>query len=184
MLIAAYSNGIFPMADGQGGEIGWYKPDPRAIIPLNRFVVSRSLAQTVSRQVFEITVDSKFGDVIRLCADRPETWISDEIIGTYEQLAEMGIAHSVECRIENQLVGGLYGVSIGGAFFGESMFQTVTDASKVALVALVGRLRERGFLLLDAQYSTPHLEQFGVVEVPAREYDTLLKHAVRQDIDW
>ena len=184
MLIAAYSHGIFPMAQSRFGEIAWYRPDPRAILPLHRFQITRSLASTIRKERLHVTIDQEFGNVIRACADRNETWISGQIISAYEGLAAMGFAHSIETRIDGQLVGGLYGVALGGAFFGESMFHTARDASKVALVALVKRLQNRGFLLLDTQYATPHLEQFGLVKVSAQRYSELLDHALDTDVNW
>ncbi|MGH2588801.1 MAG: leucyl/phenylalanyl-tRNA--protein transferase [Dehalococcoidia bacterium] len=179
LLVRAYASGVFPMADGRNGRIRWYAPDPRAVMPLDAFHVPRSLRQTVQRGVFEVTVDADFPAVIRACAEREETWISAEIIRAYTGLHRIGLAHSVECWRDGRLAGGLYGVSLGAAFFGESMFSRETDASKVALVALVERLRERGFTLLDTQYLTPHLAHFGAIEIPRREYERRLAAAVR-----
>jgi leucyl/phenylalanyl-tRNA--protein transferase len=178
LLVRAYASGVFPMADGRGGRIHWYAPDPRAIIPLDAFHVPRSLRQTIAKGVFAVTADADFPRVIRACAEREETWISGEIIRAYTELHRLGLAHSVEAWRDGRLAGGLYGVSLGGAFFGESMFSRETDASKVALVALVERLRERGFLLLDTQYLTPHLARFGAVEIPRREYERRLAAAL------
>jgi leucyl/phenylalanyl-tRNA--protein transferase len=169
LLISAYVQGIFPM--GIEGRIGWFSPDPRGIIPLDSFHYSKSLAQTIRARKFETRIDSDFEAVMQACADRPEgTWISESILRAYVRLHEMGCAHSVESWRTGRLVGGLYGVSLGGAFFGESMFHRERDASKVALVALVDRLRERGFSLLDIQYVTPHLERFGAVEIRRNDY--------------
>ncbi len=184
MILAAYRQGIFPMAASDSGVIGWYRPDPRGIILPNRFKLSKSLAQTVRASRFSVFIDRSFEKVIRACANRESTWISEEIIESYSILADLGSAHSVECWRNNELVGGLYGVSIGGAFFGESMFHLERDASKVAMVHLCLRLQEQGFLLLDAQYSTQHLEQFGLVSVSARWYEELLQRAINQDINW
>lgn len=171
------------MAVGERGDIGWFSPDPRAVIPLDkRFHVAHGLRRVLKKKPFEITVDREFEAVMRACAKRHEgTWISDEIVGSYCNLHRLGFAHSVEARVGGKLVGGLYGVHIGGAFFGESMFHRVTDASKVALVALVERLRAGGFALLDTQWTTPHLEQFGTTEIPRRDYLRLLKKAVALD---
>lgn len=183
LLVSAYSSGWFPMAVGQG-DIRWFSPDPRGIIPLDRFHTSRRLARVVSRGTFRIEINRSFPDVIRACAlaDRdPEdagTWIDQEIFDSYCALHEAGYAHSVEAWQEGKLAGGLYGVALGGAFFGESMFHHVTDASKVALVALVERLRDRGFTLLDTQWTTQHLEQFGAVEIPRGRYLKLLAEAL------
>jgi leucyl/phenylalanyl-tRNA--protein transferase len=182
VLIAAYAQGIFPMSMGedQGGEIGWFSPDPRGIIPLETFSIPRRLARVIRQKRFEIRFDSAFEAVMRACAaDRDEgTWISDEIIESYVALHARGLAHSVEAWRDGKLVGGLYGVHLGSAFFGESMFHTETDASKVALAALVERLREGGFSLLDTQWITPHLEQFGAVEIPKADYMQRLADAL------
>lgn len=180
LLLSAYIQGIFPM--DVSGTIQWFSPDPRAIIPLEGFVVSRSLRQARRRGQFEIRVNSAFEAVIRACAQREEeTWISEEIIAGYTRLHELGWAHSVESWREGELAGGLYGVAVGGAFFGESMFHRQTDASKIALVALVERMRERGFVLLDIQFMTEHLARFGAVEIPRREYLRRLETAIRID---
>jgi leucyl/phenylalanyl-tRNA--protein transferase len=179
LLVRAYCAGFFPMADSRHGRIRWYSPDPRAVIPLETFHVPRSLRRTLRRGLFEVRVNGAFAAVIRACAERPETWISDEIVRAYEDLHALGLAHSVETWREGRLVGGLYGVALGGAFFGESMFSRETDASKVALVALVERLRARGFVLLDTQFLTPHLARFGAVEIPRADYLRRLEAALR-----
>lgn len=168
------------MAINDRGDLGWFSPDPRALIPLDdRFHVSHGLRRTLDKNRFEITVDEDFEAVIRSCSKcHGATWISPEILKSYCQLHHEGHAHSIETRLEGNLVGGLYGVHIGGAFFGESMFHRETDASKVALVALVERLRSQGFVLLDTQWMTPHLMQFGTFEIPKREYLKLLREAV------
>jgi leucyl/phenylalanyl-tRNA--protein transferase len=179
-LLTAYADGWFPMAIAPG-EIRWYSPDPRGIIPLETFHVPSRLARTLRRDPFEIRIDTAFEAVIRACAAREDedgNWIDAEIIESYTALHARGFAHSVEAWREGRLVGGLYGVSLGGAFFGESMFHHVTDASKAALVALVARLRARGFALLDTQWVTEHLRQFGAIEVPRRRYLRLLDRAL------
>jgi leucyl/phenylalanyl-tRNA--protein transferase len=184
LLLSAYASGWFPMAV-EGGEIRWFSPDPRGVIPLERFTIPKRLARLWRQGRFEIAVDRAFVDVMRACAesvrdpDDPGTWITQEIIDSYTGLHAHGLAHSVEAWREGRLAGGLYGVAIGGAFFGESMFHKETDASKIALLALVERLRTRGYQLLDTQWSTPHLEQFGAVEVPRREYLRQLERALR-----
>lgn len=161
------------------GEIGWFSPDPRALIPLDdRFHVPHGLKRTLKKGTFEVRINSAFSDVIAGCARRKETWINPVILESYLNLHRLGLAHSVEAWLDNRLVGGLYGVSVGGAFFGESMFHEVTDASKVALHALVERLRERGFTLLDTQWTTPHLAKFGAYEIPRRVYLERLKAAI------
>lgn len=173
-LLGAYASGIFPMAM-DGDELGWFAPDPRAIIPLDALRVPRSLRQTYRKPVFDMTIDKDFKAVIAACADRDEeTWISDEIIEAYTELHRLGFAHSVESWYEGELVGGLYGVALRGVFCGESMFHRKTDASKVAMVHLVERLRDRGYQLLDVQFLTDHLRRFGAVEIARIEYETRL----------
>jgi leucyl/phenylalanyl-tRNA---protein transferase len=180
VLLTAYRAGIFPMAVNQRGDIGWFSPDPRALIPLDKkFHISHGLKRVLKKGVFEVTFDTDFEAVICACSQtHGDTWISKEIIRSYGQLHREGYAHSVEARLDGQLVGGLYGVHIGGAFFGESMFHHATDASKVALVALVERLRKSGFVLLDTQWTTPHLKRFGAYEIPRTKYSKLLMKAV------
>lgn len=177
VLLDLYRNGLFPMADADG-TIGIYDPPRRGIIPLDTFHIPSSLAKVVRARHFEIRIDTAFEAVMRACAAREETWISDDIVDSYVLLHELGHAHSVEAWRAGRLVGGLYGVHLGGAFFGESMFHIERDASKVALVALVGRMGARGFSLLDAQYVTPHLERFGAIEVPRIAYRRLLAAAL------
>ena len=179
LLIRAYREGIFPMAV-EGGEIAWFSPDPRGIIPLEAFHRPARLARVIRSGRFETAVDRDFEGVMRACALRPGegTWISEEIVQSYVTLHRLGIAHSVEVWREDRLVGGLYGVHLGGAFFGESMFHRETDASKVALAELVDRLARRGFRLLDVQWLTPHLAQFGAVEIPRRQYLVRLRQAL------
>ena len=170
LLLEAYRNAVFPMASPDG-KIAWFSPDPRAIIPLDDgFHVPHGLRRTLRKGRFEIRVDTAFETVMRQCAARDETWIDEQIIVSYVNLHRLGHAHSVEAWLDGRLAGGLYGVALGGAFFGESMFHEVTDASKVALHALVMRLRARGFELLDTQWLTPHLETFGALEIPRAEY--------------
>lgn len=182
LVVRAYREGIFPMAV-EDGRIGWFSPDPRGIIPLDTFHIPARLARVIRQGRYDVVVDRDFAGVMRACAERPGegTWISDEIIDAYTALHRLGIAHSVEARREGRLVGGLYGVHLGGAFFGESMFHRETDASKVALAALVDRLRRHGFVLLDTQWVTPHLEQFGAVEIPRAEYLRRLKAALGRE---
>jgi leucyl/phenylalanyl-tRNA--protein transferase len=186
LLVSAYASGWFPMAV-DGGEIRWFSPDPRGIIPLDGFTVPRRLARVWRQGRFRITVDAAFVEVMRSCAeierdpDDPGTWITDEIVESYAALHRRGLAHSVEAWRDDRLVGGLYGVALGGAFFGESMFHRETDASKIALMALVERLNARGYVLLDTQWTTPHLEQFGATEISRREYLRRLERALRVD---
>lgn len=176
----AYRLGLFPMHDSRSGEILWYRPDPRAIIPIEEFHISHSLAKRMRRGDFEIRIDTDFIGVMRGCANRPEgTWISEEFIDVYGALHQMGVAHSVETWMGNTLVGGTYGIAIGGAFMAESMFHYRSDASKVALAALVDRLQSRGFMLLDTQYLTNHLVSLGAVEIPHRVYYERLRRAIR-----
>jgi len=179
-LLMAYCSGYFPMADPKNGEIQWYSPDPRAIFDLKEFHIPRSLSLAMKKKRFEIEIDREFETVMRQCAEREETWISEELVWSYVNLYRMGFAHSVECWRSENLVGGLYGVSIAGAFFGESMFSIERDASKVALVHLVDRLKERGFDLLDTQYLTPHLARFGAKEIPRKQYLARLEKALKK----
>jgi leucyl/phenylalanyl-tRNA---protein transferase len=179
LLQHAYSNGLFPMPN-EWGVIRWYQPDPRAILPLNAFHASQSLSRKIRKNVFEVTYDKDFSAVMRGCAQRDPTWINDEFLQSYGELHRLGKAHSVEVWQNGQLVGGTYGVHLGGAFFAESKFHTVTDASKVALAKLVERLNEKGFELLEVQFLTPHLAQFGVIEIPHTEYARRLRHALKK----
>ena len=177
-LLAAYCSGVFPMAD-EHGAIRWFAPDPRAILPLEACRPSRSLRATLRRAAFEVSVNRAFDRVIDACADRPDgTWISPEIRTAYCGLHRLGFAHSVESWRAGTLAGGLYGVAIGGAFFGESMFHRVTDASKVALIQLVERMKRRNMVLLDVQFLTDHLRQFGAVEIPRSKYRVMLRAAI------
>jgi leucyl/phenylalanyl-tRNA--protein transferase len=177
ILLQGYRLGVFPMAM-EDGAIEWFSPDPRGILPLEGFHLPHALERVLRKGLFEVRLDTSFAQVVRRCAERPETWINPEIIESYTRLHDLGHAHSVEAWSDGKMVGGLYGVSIGGAFFGESMFHDVTDASKVALCALVERLRAKRFVLLDTQWLTPHLERFGAVEISRREYMHALARAV------
>lgn len=181
LLLEAYARGIFPMADPDDGSVEWFSPDPRSVIPLDGLRVPRSLRRAVGRGTFEVTVDLDFPAVLAGCADREETWISPAIAEAYTALWREGYGHSVECRAGGELAGGLYGVAIGGAFFGESMFSRRADASKVALVHLVRILREGGFALLDVQFLTPHLGRLGAVEIPRAAYLRALSSAIRKN---
>ncbi len=189
LLVSAYATGWFPMAVDDG-EIRWYSPDPRGIIPLDTFHVPRRLARVLRSGAFRIEIDCDFAAVIQACADaerdpdEPGTWISDEIIESYCALHDAGLAHSVEAWQGTTLAGGLYGVAMGGAFFGESMFHRATDASKIALAGLVAHMRDRGFRLLDIQWVTDHLEQFGAIEVPRRSYLRLLEDALALSVEF
>ena len=189
LLLTTYRLGLFPMADpDRGDEVYWMDPDPRGILPLDAFHVPKNLKKLLRRAPFEVTADRDFGAVMRACAEpasgRESTWISEEIVAVYTAFHRRGAAHSVECRQEGRLVGGLYGVAIGGAFFGESMFSRVSEASKVALVHLVACLRRGGFALLDTQFVTPHLAQFGAVEIPRAAYKRRLADALAAPADW
>ena len=183
MLLAAYSNGYFPMADSRNAEeLKWYSPEKRGILPLDTFHIPKSLHKFMQKSEYEIRFNTAFKDVITKCANtvtktRHDTWINDTIITLYCELAEKNYAQSVECWHQDVLVGGLYGVSIGKAFFGESMFSEKTNASKIALVHLVKRLRLLGYILLDTQYTNDHLQQFGVVEIDKADYQLLLEKA-------
>jgi leucyl/phenylalanyl-tRNA--protein transferase len=177
LLLEAYRLGVFPMAM-ENGEIRWFSPEPRTILPLDAFHVPHGLKRDRRARAIEIRINTSFEAVIRACAERADTWINDEIVESYARLHELGHAHSVEAWEGNELVGGLYGVAIGGAFFGESMFHRTTGASKIALWALVDHLRERRFALLDTQWLTPHLKQFGAREIPRQLYLHLLNDAI------
>lgn len=184
MLIQAYTQGVFPMAhEDEDWEVYWYQPDPRTIIPLDdRFHVSKNLAKTVRKGRFELRIDYDFERIMRECARprdaSPGLWISEDLVQSYVELHHAGFAHSIEAYLDDELVGGLYGVSIGGLFAGESMFHRVTDASKVCLVFLVEHMRDRGFTLLDTQFMTEHLRTFGAFEMPNSRYLERLKDAI------
>jgi len=172
-MILLYSRGAFPMAD-ESGKIDWYMPDLRTIIPLDKFNYPRSLKNFLSTSDFEYRYDTSILRIIKECSDRTTTWISDDLIDAYKGLNSLGYLHSVEVYQQNKLIGGLYGVSFKGAFFGESMFSREPQASKAALVKLVEHLKECGFILLDVQYQTEHLKMFGAVEIPFEEYSQIL----------
>src|SRR5436305_473538 len=175
LLLQAYRLGIFPMAM-EDDSIEWFSPERRGIIPLETFHLPHAARR--GRKSFEVKIDTAFSDVIRACARRDETWINDEIVASYENLHALGHAHSVEAWQKGKLAGGLYGVAIGGAFFGESMFHRVTDASKIALAGLIGQLKRQHFILLDTQWLTSHLLQFGAIEVSRAKYLELLDSAL------
>ncbi len=178
-LLMAYARGIFPMADGHDDpEVHWIDPRHRGIIPLDGFHISRSLARRLRREPPQITINRDFAGVVQACADRPQTWISATIARLYAQLHATGHAHSLEVWQDSHLIGGVYGVTLGAAFFGESMFSRRTDASKIALSALVDRLRAGGFTLFDTQFLTPHLASLGAIEVPRARYHQLLADAL------
>ncbi len=183
VLLRAYSIGLFPMAESADDpEIFWVEPEMRGIIPLDSFHVSKSLAKTIRKAPFEIRINTAFEAVMAACAepapDRPTTWINETIKSLYSSLHRIGHAHSVEAWEDGKLVGGLYGVSLGSAFFGESMFSRRTDASKICLVHLVERLRAKGFTLLDTQFTTEHLKTFGAIDIPRAQYTRLLEKAM------
>jgi leucyl/phenylalanyl-tRNA--protein transferase len=184
MVEEGYRLGVFPMGELGRRIITWHCPDPRAIIPLDAFHVTRSLARTLHRGQFEVTYDRDFAGVMAGCADRPDTWITADVQRVYGDLHRIGKAHSVEVWIEGRLAGGVYGVHLGGAFFAESKFHRVADMSKVALVHLARRLTERGFRLLEVQYWTPHLDQFGAMEISHKKYMELLRMAVQMECIW
>lgn len=194
LLIGAYRQGVFPMAaDRDDPAVYWFTPDPRGIMPLEAFHVPRSLRRTLRQQRFAIRHDTDFEAVIRGCAaprpDEAQTWINETIIDAYRELHRLGYAHSVECWRDGRLMGGLYGLALGGAFFGESMFRDPTtdrstDASKVALAKTVEHLRRRGYLLFDVQFGSDHLARFGVVEVPRAQYLARLQQALALPVTW
>ncbi|WP_089175415.1 leucyl/phenylalanyl-tRNA--protein transferase [Bosea sp. AS-1] len=189
IMLRAYAAGIFPMAEtADDPGLFWVEPEWRGIIPLDGFHLSSRLARTVRSDRFEVRVDSDFAAVIAACAeerpDRPETWINTRIREIFGELFTLGHAHTVECWRDGRLVGGLYGLSLGAAFFGESMFHRDTDASKVALVHLVARLRHGRYRLLDTQFQTGHLAQFGTIEIPRDAYRLRLEDALQQQGNW
>jgi leucyl/phenylalanyl-tRNA--protein transferase len=184
ILLRAYAAGIFPMAESrEDRNLFWIDPETRGILPLDRFHVSRRLARTLRQRAYDVRSNTAFEEVLRRCAEptpkRPNTWINREIFRLYSDLHAMGHAHSIECWRDETMVGGLYGVSLGAAFFGESMFTREKDASKVALAHLVARLRRGGFKLLDTQFVTPHLKQFGATEISRTEYQRRLADALK-----
>jgi leucyl/phenylalanyl-tRNA--protein transferase len=186
LLLKAYASGVFPMAESAGDpEVFWVRPEMRGVIPLGAFHVPKSLKKVIRQGRFDIRVDTDFAGVIDACAEereeRQSTWINAPIREAYIRLFEEGHCHSVEAWREERLVGGLYGVKLGRAFFGESMFSRETDASKVCLVYLVERMRERGFVLLDTQFTTEHLKRFGAIDVPRGRYEKLLQGALKGD---
>ena len=184
LVLQAYQQGWFPMGDDRAPGIEWYSPDPRGVLPLDAFHAPARLERVIRQGRFDLRINQAFPEVLASCAARGETWITEEISGTYLELHRLGFAHSVETWQNGTLAGGLYGVALGGAFFGESMFHRVTDASKVALHGLVTRLRERGFTLLDTQWVTPHLRQFGALEIPRARYLRLLQRALVKPVSF
>lgn len=182
-LVYGYINGIFPMADADG-TLYWYAPDPRAIIPIDTYKPAKSLRPVLNRNQFEVRINTAFNEVMHNCAiprsDDDSVWISEEIIHAYTELHHMGLAHSVETYIDNRLVGGLYGVALGSAFFGESMFNRVSNASKVAFHNLILILRQQHFSLLDTQFINDNVRRYGAIEIPKADYLKQLKAALRQ----
>jgi leucyl/phenylalanyl-tRNA--protein transferase len=185
LLLQAYSAGVFPMSEGRDDpDVFWVDPQFRGLLPLDGFKISRSLAKTLRRHPFTITFNTAFADVVHGCADRPETWINDTIFALYKALHARGQAHAIEVWDGPDLVGGVYGVTVGAAFFGESMFSRRRDASKIALAYLVDHLVTCGFLLFDTQFITDHLASLGGIEIPRAEYHTVLRSAVLQSADF
>lgn len=185
LLLRAYSIGVFPMAEGRDrDEVYWVDPKRRGVLPLDGFHLPHRLARTVRTGHFEVSADTAFAETVRACAEprpgHPESWINEPIVELYTELHQRGHAHSMECRVDGKLVGGLYGVSVGAAFFGESMFSRQRDASKVALVHLVARLIVGGFRLLDCQFMTEHLRSFGAIEIPRDDFKLRLAEAINQ----
>jgi leucyl/phenylalanyl-tRNA--protein transferase len=183
-LIYAYASGVFPMADAETGVINWYRPDPRAIIPIETYQPGRSLKPILNKGIFEIRVDQQFRRVMEICAEprpyEPETWISTEIIDVYTALHQMGLAHSVEAYLEGELVGGLYGVHLGAAFFGESMFTRASNASKVCFNHLITILRKNQFELLDSQFMNDNVQRYGAIEISRVAYEKRLAKAINR----
>lgn len=185
LLLHAYSVGIFPMSEHRDDpEVFWVDPLHRGVLPLDGFRISKSLKKAIRRPDYRVAVDTAFSDVVRACADRDETWINETIFDLYGQLHDLGAAHSFELWQDDRLVGGAYGVALGGAFFGESMFSARRDASKIVLAYLVDHLRQAGFALLDTQFITPHLESLGAIEIPRDDYRAQLAKALELDTDF
>lgn len=178
IVLEAYTQGFFPMADSNNGQIYWHSPDPRAIIPLETSKMPRSLKKTIQKENFKFTINADFEFVIRACSQRDETWINDEIIEVYNEVHKMGFAHSVETWKDGKIVGGLYGVCISKAFFGESMFTNVSGASKAAFYYLIDFLKQNNFELLDTQFINEHTEKLGAIEIPRNIYLTILDFAL------
>jgi leucyl/phenylalanyl-tRNA--protein transferase len=187
-LLYGYANGIFPMAEGKKGRIYWYAPDPRAIIPIHTYRPQRSLRPVINQNIFEIRFNTCFEKVIRHCAQPreadPGTWISEEIIRAYSELHTYGFAHSVEAYFEGELAGGLYGVALGAAFFGESMFHLKPNASKVAFHFLIEQLKKQGFELLDTQFINDNVLRYGAIEIPQKEYLARLVKAIEKKVSF
>lgn len=185
LLLRAYAAGIFPMSESRDDpELFWVDPLRRGVMPLDGFHISRSLARRLRRGGFEVTIDRAFKDVVAACADREETWINDALFDMYNRLHRMGFAHSLEVWMDEKLAGGVYGVTLGAAFFGESMFSRRTDASKIALAFLVDRLREGGFILFDTQFLTDHLKSLGGKEISRASYRARLQEALSRQGDF
>lgn len=185
IMVEAYASGIFPMAETRdASEVFWVDPRMRGILPLDGFHISRSLGRRLRKGGYEITVDRDFRGVVAACADRDETWINAALHNLYLTLNAYGLAHSLEVRMDGALAGGVFGIALGQAFFGESMFSARTDASKIALAYLVDRLRRAGFTLFDTQFITPHLASLGAVEIPRKDYRTRLRKALQAPADF
>jgi len=184
LVLAAYAQGIFPMADSRTGTVDWYQPALRGILPLEKIHISKSLGQLIRAHRFEVTSDRDLPGVIEACSERKETWISHEIQEIYIELHRMGFAHSVETYLNDELVGGLYGIHIRGAFMAESMFHRVSNAGKISVVALSEHMKAKGFQLLDVQEVTPITKRFGGVEIPHETYLEKLRAALEVEIDW
>lgn len=184
MLVHAYRNGFFPMGDPESGDLLWFNPSPRSLIEFRDFHVPKRFARFLRNTDYRVTINSSFDQVIARCARREQTWINEAIIRLYRDLHSSGVSHSVEIRDGDELVGGLYGVAVGGAFFGESMFSDRPHASKIALVWLVDQLVKTGFKFLETQYMTDHLASFGAKELPRRAYERMLETALSSDADF
>ena len=185
LMLKAYARGIFPMAESRDDpELFWVDPKLRGILPLDGFHISRSLARRMLAGGFEVTFDRDFSGVVEACADRDETWINDTIFDLYAQLHQMGYAHSIEVWVKGKLIGGVYGITLGAAFFGESMFSRASDGSKIALAYLVDHLRRTGFELFDTQFITPHLQSLGGIEIERADYHERLESALQHNADF
>lgn len=182
LLTKAYSQGFFPMPCPETGEIQWYKPDPRAVIDFEKFKVSRSLKREINKNKFKVTYSENFKEIMKLCGQRSETWITEEFVKAYTTMHNMGAAQSVEIWLDDRIVGGVYGVNLGGAFFAESMFYRVSNASKIALYYLIEKLKENNFILLECQFMTDHIKSLGAEEVDDENYQKVLQQAIDMDV--
>lgn len=184
LLLSAYSQGYFPMADSHNGKIYWHSPDPRAVFPIGNISIARSVRQLFKKGIYQFSIDEEFEQVVRNCGNREDTWINDEIISEYTALHKLGYAHSIEAWRDDELVGGLYGVHLGGGFFGESMYATESNVTKMCFAVLIRILSDNGFILLDSQYINDFTESLGAIEISKELYLRLLEKALTYDCEF